>query len=330
MRLLNIGFLYMVFVLDLALASTGKHPEYVGRHACADCHSDQVAQWSDSHHDLAMQPANEETVRGDFDNVSLSHFGKMSFFYKEDEKFMVRTEGPEGDIRSYQIKYTFGVEPLQQYLIEFSGGRVQALSLAWDTRAKNKGGQRWFHLYPDEQIPHTDELHWTKMSQNWNSMCAECHSTHLEKNYNPLKKKFDTTWSEIDVSCEACHGPGADHVSWAKHQTGVKAKDPTKGLVLQLDERRDINWIMNPETGTAIRSKSRDSSKEIGMCARCHARRSPISQQYVHGQPLMDHYLPRLLDEGMYYADGQIDDEVYVYGSFIQSKMHQAGRSAIA
>jgi len=317
--------LLQIFFFGFAVAGTGGYPEYIGRKACADCHADQVAQWSGSHHDLAMQPASEETVLGDFDNASLTRFEQTSLFFREDGRFMVRTEGTDGKISNYPIKFTFGVEPLQQYLIEFPGGRLQALSLAWDTRPKKNGGQRWFHLYPDERITHDDELHWTRPSQNWNSMCAECHSTHLEKKYNPLDRTFTTTWSEIDVSCEACHGPGAGHVAWAGQQPELQKNDPDKGLVLKLNERRDVSWTMNPATGTAIRSSSRRSDKEIEMCARCHARRSPINHQYIHGQPLMDHYLPRLLDEGMYYADGQINDEVYVYGSFIQSKMYRAG-----
>ncbi len=228
MRLQRIFVLVLIFSFEFSVADTTVNSQYVGRDVCANCHSDQVAQWSNSHHDLAMQPASEETVLGDFDNANLTHLKKKSLFYRKGERFMVRTEGPEGKIHDYQIKYTVGIEPLQQYLIEFPGGRLQALSLAWDTRPKEKGGQRWFHLYPEERMPHTDELHWTRVSQNWNSMCAECHSTHLEKNYNPLDKTFDTTWSEIDVSCEACHGPGANHVAWTEQQPEVKAKDSTK------------------------------------------------------------------------------------------------------
>jgi tetratricopeptide (TPR) repeat protein len=94
---------------------------------------------------------------------------------------------------------------------------------------------------------------------------------------------------------------------------------------LLLDERKDVHWAMDPQTGDAARSKILNSSREIEMCARCHARRSPISRDYVHGESLLNHYLPRLLDDGMYHADGQIDDEVYVYGSFLQSRMYQAG-----
>jgi tetratricopeptide (TPR) repeat protein len=202
---------------------------------------------------------------------------------------------------------------------------VQALGLAWDTRPKEQGGQRWFHLYPDEKIAHDDELHWTKPSQNWNSMCAECHSTNLQKNYDPASRSFSTSWSEIDVSCEACHGPGASHVSWAEKKPGWEKHQSDMGLSLLLDERKGVTWSMDPETGSARRDKPRNSEKEIEMCARCHARRSPITRDYVHGDRFMDHYLARHLDQGMYFADGQMDDEVYVYGSFLQSKMYHAG-----
>ena len=305
--------------------SSSASPAYVGLDSCKQCHQKQVNAWKDSHHDLAMQEVTEETVLGDFNNASTNHFGITSSFYRDGDRFMVKTEGANGKQETFEIKYVFGVTPLQQYLIEFPGGRLQALSLAWDTRPKTEGGQRWFHLYPDEHIKHTDELHWTKPSQNWNSMCAECHSTRLEKNYNEQTDSFNTTWSEIDVSCEACHGPGSDHLKWARKQKDWQKLQDTMGLVLQLDERKDVNWTINPETGNAVRSKARATVKEIEMCARCHSRRSPISKNYKHGDRLTDHYRPRLLDEAMYFADGQIRDEAYVYGSFLQSKMYQAG-----
>jgi len=322
---MNIKFIALLAGLALFASGTAGAAQFVGRSVCADCHADQVALWSGSHHDLAMQPATVETVLGDFDNVSLTHYGVQSSFYRKDDKFMVRTEGADGKLQDYEIKYTFGVDPLQQYLIEFPGGRMQALSLAWDARSKEQGGQRWFHLYPDEKIAHDDELHWTRPSQNWNSMCAECHSTRLEKNYDPLNKTFETSWSEINVSCEACHGPGSDHVGWANHKPGWEKLDANKGLVISLDERKGVQWKTDSENGSVSRSQPRSGDKEIEMCARCHSRRSPISKDYAHGEPLLDHYLPRLLDEGMYFADGQMDDEVYVYGSFLQSKMFHAG-----
>ena len=318
-------FLAWLVLSEAVIAGATAPVEYVGRSVCAECHVEEAVQWAGSHHDLAMQPATAATVLGDFNDASLTHFGVTSSFFKEGDRFMVRTEGPDGKLQDYMVKYTFGVTPLQQYLIEFPGGRLQALGLAWDTRPEEQGGQRWFHLYPGEKIAHDDELHWTRPSQNWNYMCAECHSTRLEKRYDPVTREFSTTWSEIDVSCEACHGPGAGHVSWAQREPDREQLDAGRGLGLVLDERTDVHWKINPDTGTASRSKVRKTDKEIEMCARCHSRRAPLSSDYVHGEPLLDHYLPRLLDEGMYFADGQIQDEVYVYGSFLQSKMYHAG-----
>ncbi|MEJ2309328.1 MAG: tetratricopeptide repeat protein [Gammaproteobacteria bacterium] len=156
-------------------------------------------------------------------------------------------------------------------------------------------------------------------------MCAECHSTNLLKNYDEASDTFDTTWSEIDVSCEACHGPGSQHVAWARKEPGSEQYAGNMGLVALFDERKGVAWTMDPKSGNATRNKPRTTDREIEVCAQCHSRRSSISQDYVPGKPFMDHYVPSLLTDGLYHADGQIDDEVYVYGSFLQSKMYAAG-----
>jgi tetratricopeptide (TPR) repeat protein len=299
--------------------------DYTGRETCVDCHKEQEKQWTGSHHDLAMQEATAGTVLGNFDDASLTHYGITSQFFRKDNRFIVRTEGPDGKLQDYEIAYTFGVYPLQQYLVSFPNGRLQALPLAWDSRMKEEGGQRWFHLYPDEKLAPGDALHWTGPDQNWNYMCAECHSTELRKNYDQASDTFNTTWSEINVSCEACHGPGSQHVAWARKEPGSEQFSETRGLVARFDERKDVAWTMDPKTGNASRSRPRSTDSEIEVCAQCHSRRSSISQDYVPGNPFMDHYVPSLLVEGLYHADGQIDDEVYVYGSFLQSRMYAAG-----
>ncbi len=299
--------------------------DYVGRETCKSCHQKQDMLWQGSHHDLAMQHVNEKSVLGDFSNITFNYAGFTSKFYKKDKKFMVSTDGPDGKLHDYEIKYTFGVTPLQQYLIELESGRLQALSIAWDSREKSDGGQRWFHLYPDEKITYTDELHWTRSSFNWNGMCAECHSTNLQKNYDSKADAFQTSWSEIDVSCEACHGPASNHLNWADKNSGWEKFKDNKGLAVSLDERKDVHWVFDNKTGSASRSQTRKTEKEIEVCAQCHSRRSSITADYQPGKSFADHYMPRLLDETMYFADGQIQDEVYVYGSFLQSKMYHKG-----
>jgi len=298
---------------------------YVGGELCAECHQAEADAWKGSDHDLAMDVADEATVLGDFDDATFTHFGVTSTFFRRDGKLFVRTDGPDGDFDDYEIAYTFGVRPLQQYLIEFPDGRLQALSLCWDSRPAEAGGQRWFHLYPDEAIRHYDPLHWTAPSQNWNFMCAECHSTNLRKNYDLAEDRFETTWSEIDVSCEACHGPGSNHVAWAKSSPERRPDDDSMGLELVLGDRDGGLWLMDRETGIARRSEARGSWTELETCARCHSRRSAQYDDYVYGQPLLDTHRLALLEPHLYHADGQVLDEVYVYGSFLQSRMHREG-----
>jgi predicted CXXCH cytochrome family protein len=307
-----------------ARAAPAAPATFVGAAACAPCHPQETAAWRGSHHDRAMQIADDTTVLGDFGGRTLTHFGVTSTFFKKDGAFFVRTEGPDGKLADYQVAYTFGVDPLQQYLVSLPGGRWQALPLAWDTRPRAAGGQRWFHLNPDERIPPGDLLHWTGIAGTWNHMCAECHSTNVRKNYDPAAERYETTWSEIDVACEACHGPGSNHVAWARAETDGAGAEPHKGLV-DLGDADGAHWVMDPAPGIARRSAPRRSHVEVETCGRCHSRRGLVSEDYVWGRPLLDTHRVALLDEVLYHADGQIKDEVYEYGSFLQSRMYAAG-----
>ena len=180
--------------------------------------------------------ANDSTVLGNFSDAHFTKDGVTSTFFKKDGKFYVRTDGPDGKPQDYDLPYTFGVYPLQQYLVPFPNGRIQSFVVAWDSRSKDHDGQRWFHLYPDQKMGPTDPLHWTGRNQTWNYMCADCHSTNLRKNYDLAKDSYDTKWSEIDVSCETCHGPGSNHVAWAQTHTNgsYKSGDGANGLVVDL------------------------------------------------------------------------------------------------
>jgi tetratricopeptide (TPR) repeat protein len=296
-------------------------PEYVGSQTCATCHGQEFRDWQGSQHAQAMQHATADTVLGDFADAAFTYAGIESRFYRRDGLFFVRTDGPDGQLAEFEIKYTFGLEPLQQYLVEFPDGRLQALSIAWDSRPLEQGGQRWFHLYPDGRVDHRDELHWTRPAQNWNFMCADCHSTNLRKGYDAETDRFSSRWSEISVGCEACHGPASDHLRWAQ-QGG---NDSHKGLTLLLDERRGAGWRLELDKVTASRSQPPGEGREIDVCAQCHARRSQLAEGYHAGKPLLDHYRPALLEPPLYHADGQQRDEVFVWGSFLQSKMHARG-----
>jgi predicted CXXCH cytochrome family protein len=275
---------------------------YVKDTQCGVCHIMQVQDWTGSHHDRAMEVASDDTVLGDFNDTTFDYYGMETRFYKRDGKFYVHTQGADGEHAEFEIAYTFGVEPLQQYLIPFPDGKMQCLSIAWDTEKK-----RWFHLYPDENITHDDPLHWTGRYQNWNVMCADCHSTNLKKNYNLAKDSYQTTWSELNVGCQACHGPGSEHLGWAQAKMRGESTPEDDGYGLVVDYANN------------------DAHYQVESCAPCHARRHPITLERDPGGRLLAQFVPALLRDELYHPDGQILDEVYVYGSFVQSKMHRQG-----
>jgi len=304
---------------------------YAGSETCAGCHQDEARLWRSSQHRHAMEHAREDTVLGDFDDASFVHEGVRSRFFRKGSSFFVETDGPDGALAAFEVKYTFGLSPLQQYLIEFPDGRLQALSIAWDSRPATQGGQRWFHLYPDEKIAHDDVLHWTKLGQNWNFMCAECHSTGVRKNYDAAKDRFATTWAEIHVGCETCHGQGSRHVAWARKGEGWwpfgSHRDPAKGLLVRFDEREGALWKINEETGNAARGAAAALRKEVETCGLCHARRGVFSEDWVPGRWLSETHRVTPLERMLNHADGQMRDveETYNYGPFKQSKMFAKG-----
>jgi Tfp pilus assembly protein PilF len=308
-----------------AASARAQEAKFVGSASCAQCHKAEHKDWLGSHHAVAMQVANDQTVLGRFDGATFEQNGVKSIFFKKDGKFRVRTDGPDGKLADFDIAYTFGVAPLQQYLIALPNGRLQALGIAWDARPAAEGGQRWYHLYPDRKLGPGDPLHWTGIDQNWNYQCAWCHSTNLQKNHDPATGGFHTTWSEISVGCEACHGPASNHLDWAKTAGhGKTAGPPGRGFAVSLDERNKVAWTINA-AGQPVRSSPRATAKEIEVCAGCHARRQQFAADPAEAGKLFDSFRPSTLAPGLYYPDGQQRDEVYNYASFLQSKMHAAG-----
>ncbi|MCP5184078.1 MAG: hypothetical protein H6993_08960 [Pseudomonadales bacterium] len=258
---------------------------YVGSARCGVCHDAHYAAWQGSHHARAMQAASPATVLGAFP----AQLGQSRFFL-EDGAYRVSTWDANGKPATFTISHTFGVYPLQQYLVDFPGGRLQALGIAWDARAEGDGGQRWFELYPAGREVAGDVLHWTGRAFTWNSMCADCHSTAVRKGYDPAAATYHTTSAEMGVGCEACHGPGSAHA----------ASPSANSLPVAVAAR-------------------------VETCAPCHARRSQVAEGFAPGKALLDHYVPALLTPPLYYPDGQIHDEVFEYGSFASSRMASMG-----
>ena len=305
---------------------------FVGSETCAGCHQAEAQLWRGSQHQLAMRARKRQISARRFRRCEFRLLRRAIPLLPQGWKVLRRDRRSRRQARRRsRVKYTFGVDPLQQYLVEFPDGRLQALSLAWDSRPKDQGGQRWFHLYPDEEIKHDDVLHWTRLNQNWNFMCAECHSTGVRKNYDAATDRFATSFAEISVGCEACHGQGSRHVGWARGTAKLVAvrqeRRPEQGTAGQVRRARTVSPGRSiPNTATrGAASRPRSLRKEVETCGLCHARRGEFSEDWVPGRSLSDTHVVSPLARGLYHADGQMLDEVYNYGSFKQSRMFAAG-----
>ncbi len=281
--------------------ATSPAASFTGGKACIECHQKEYRLWKGSDHEKAMAVASDSTVLGDFSNAVFTYNGKTSKFYKRGGKFFVFTEGPGGEMKEFAVSHTFGVRPLQQYLIPFENGKYQCLPIAWNTNEK-----KWFQMagmvYKPDDLKPGNWLFWTNQAQNWNSMCAECHSTNLQKNYDLQTKSYHTTWNDINVNCEACHGPGSAHIEWARLPEAARPQDNNAGLV--------------------VRTSKISSRRYVETCAPCHARRSSMGPYDHSANDFLSYAIPQLPVAPYYNRDGQFLDEDYEYGSFTQSKMY--------
>lgn len=307
----------LLLIPILSLADQNSTAQFIGSDQCKNCHLDISQKWESSHHYKSMQIVTDETVLGNFDNQTLVSHDITHKLFKRNKEYFINTLDSESAYQDFKIVYTFGFYPLQQYLVKAEDGKLQALNIAWDSRPEVEGGQRWFHLHPDEDITPEHPFHWSNHFANWNSRCAECHSTNLNKNYDSSTNEYATSFSEINVACEACHGPASKHLSWAKHGQVLKNKG------FDGDKNSPISWIHDAGQPIA-RPKGLVSQREVNMCGACHSRRIQIDK----AMPLdnfHNHYAIETLSQDLYFADGQIKDEVFVLGSFLQSKMYRAG-----
>ncbi|MFJ3261497.1 tetratricopeptide repeat protein [Pseudomonas sp. NPDC086581] len=270
--------------------------QLVDESTCAGCHQSQLKDWQGSHHQQAMKPATEGNVLGDFADVTFKGETETSRFFRKDGEYWVNTPGADGKPADFKVAYTFGFEPLQQYLLAYPGGRLQALGVAWDSRK-----HQWFQLMPGQRIDFKDELHWTRPAQNANFMCVECHTTGFKRNYDAKTDTFASHWNSLGVGCQACHGPASKHLEWARKPD----RDVAKGFDVPL--------------------QNASQSTIVETCARCHARRAPLGDGYQNQHRFMDDYLPSPLTRELYEIDGKIKDEVFEWGSFTQSKMFAKG-----
>lgn len=279
------------------------HARYAGSETCKECHEAAFKAWETSNHGLA-----EREYRADMDEKAFVPrrtlelgTGKSETFLDSDGLARILTLGKDNKRRTYEVKRIIGNDPLRQFLIPAPGNRLQTCDVSYDPHK-----DEWFDVYGDEERLPGDWGHWTGQGMNWNAMCAACHNTRLRKNYDPATDSYHTAMAEMTVGCESCHGPMKDHVEWQKN--------PPAGY----DPRTNT-----PADPTATRF-TRDQM--LDTCGACHSRRSELSGDLVPGEPFHDHFSLTVTDETeIYYPDGQVRDENYVFAAFRSSRMHHVG-----
>ncbi len=307
---------FLIILVAFLLTPFASAAEYVGVEVCSSCHQQQTLKWQQSHHAKSMLQANQQHVLAPFAGEEFIQGDTYAKFFQKEGQYFVKTRDGSGELLEFEVAHTFGFYPLQQYLLVTNKGRQQAFDIAWDTRPEEQGGQRWFHLQPEENPQPGHPFFWQGAYQNWNSRCAACHSTNLMVGFNEENTSYSTTFSDINVACESCHGPGSEHVTRAKNNdfkmgSGLFNTQPASSFVYQQDKP-----IAQPQ--------SVSDQSEIDMCGGCHSRRGVIGE-IVPGSAYHDVYQIQALEPSLYFANGQIKDEVFVLGSFLQSKMYQQG-----
>jgi len=269
---------------------------YVGPGSCRECHADAYALWTKSHHGLAERPLRPELDQAAFvPPRAFLHGSQTTKVEATNGSYFITSLGLSGRPETHRVERVLGSDPLRQFLTAAPGGRWQTLEAAYDPNRKE-----WFDVFGSEDRQPGEWGHWTGRGMNWNSMCAACHNTRLQKNYDAATDSYHTTMKEGSVSCEACHGPLQAHVDWQRQPRNRGRLDPTM--------------------------PQRTPAQIMDMCAACHARRADLTGDFKPGDAFFDHYDLTIVDHSeLFYPDGQIHDEDYEFTAFLGSKMHQAG-----
>ena len=267
-----------------------------GPASCVECHAEAVADWTGSHHDRANRPL---IVRDEAELGALLQAPQT--YRKDDEVFEVRRRGetfhllvtgPDGQTVTHPIVGLIGVDPLVNFLVALPDGRVQATTLAWDVHR-----QELFDTFDGEERKIGDYGHWLGQGLNWNANCAWCHTTDFKKSLDDQTLGYASHWVAQGITCQQCHPGSEAHV---RAQRGGQA------------DHRPVSLALH---------------QTMDNCLSCHSRRSELTaNRFQPGEAYADHFSLSLPDQpGLYFADGQIRDEVFAGASLKLSAMGHAG-----
>ena len=257
---------------------------YVGSAACQRCHESAYETWRNTLHVQMTKPIAEARVEGDFRNASLNQRGQTSSMETRDGRYFISIARNNRPAEKLEVHYTLGARRFQGYLSKLPDGRIYVLPVFWHNEAKR--WVDWKEITPVPDDPDHD------LRQIWNVTCVNCHATNLAKNFNPSTNTYATTWTEMGIGCEACHGPGARHIdvvtAWQKNP----ASRPVQPTAAQLD-------VFSPNQATP--------RQVFDACGYCHGNKNNVFFGFKPGDRYEDFALPFLISQPIPDNDPQGD-----------------------
>jgi len=284
---------------------------YAGDATCKACHATEHEKWTPSHHSMAERPLVASLDDPAFKPERSFTHGTQTTIARASANggAEIVSLGFHNETKPYPIQRVIGHDPLRQFLVEGSNGRLHTMEACWDPKKLE-----WFNVYGNEDRKPGEWGHWTGRGMVWNTMCAACHNTRVRKNYDTTTDTFHTTMAQQTVSCEACHGPMKQHAM--NYQSGKWKVESRKS-----DAAAPPGYATtNPKPGT------KNQEQSVETCGMCHARRTELTGDFKPGDNFFDHHFLAIVDQSdIFYPDGQIRDEDYEFGPFYASRMHNAG-----
>ena len=260
---------------------------YSGSESCIQCHERFYELWAPSFHGKAMQPVNAGFVKeyGLPTSEPMNIEGKFYQVTYEDSAMVMLEKENDELLNKYTLQWSLGGRNVFTFLVPLDKGKLQTIPLAYDMNR-----QSWFN-YPESAVRHfvdaeeeDQALPWRDRMYTFNTGCYNCHVSQISSNFDLETDTYQTTWKEAGINCETCHGPSAEHVR----------------VCLEAEEKGEV-----PEDLKILVTSTFTPEEHNSSCAPCHAKGSPITENYVPPEPYYDHFNLATLEDRDFYPDGR-------------------------
>ena len=314
--------------------------EYAGSNSCKECHTDEHKSWHDSYHRSMTQIVSPESVKANFNGQSLTFEGERFTMHKRGEEYWTTIESieaannnPNGkDPNAVHIRMGMvtGSHHMQVFWLPGMMGNLQiGFPFSWLIEDKRWAPRNSLFI----RDPHT-----VISKENWNMNCIRCHTTGPQPKPNQIEKRFESQIADLGISCEACHGPGQQHVDRQLQLVKMNEEDRAKALAsepLSIIQPADLDHKRSTQVcGSCHGMKWFDKSEnwtEHGFSYRPGddlTKTTPIIQpSKIDEQPWLKPVLEKNPDilRDFFWDDGKIRVTGREYNGLLESPCHQLG-----